>query len=95
MAEQQSPVAPVLLTLLLCEKVITDAVSRQVSLIGLVSNVNAPQFPVRSPNLFIFTEITGGHGVTASAGVGEFAAHLLLGKPVDRQQAAWFSPSRF
>ena len=55
MAEQQSPVAPVLLTLLLCEKVITDAVSRQVSLIGLVSNVNAPQFPVRSPNLFIFT----------------------------------------
>jgi hypothetical protein len=61
---QQSPVAPVVLTLLLCEKVIVDARTQQYSLVGLVSNVNASRFPVRSPNLCIFTEVTGGHGVT-------------------------------
>jgi len=64
MAESQSPVAPIVLTLLLCEKVIVDARTQQYSLIGLVSNVNASRFPVRSPSLCIYTEITGGHGVT-------------------------------
>ena len=64
MAEQQSPVAPIVLTLLMCEKVIVDARTQQYSLIGLVSNVNATRFPVRSPNLCIYTEVTGGHGVT-------------------------------
>lgn len=64
MAEQQSPVAPIVLTLLLCEKVIVDARTQQYSLVGLVSNVNASRFPVRSPNLCIYTEVTGGHGVT-------------------------------
>ncbi len=64
MAESQSPVAPIVLTLLLCEKVIVDARTQQYSLIGLVSNVNASRFPVRSPNLCVYTEITGGHGVT-------------------------------
>ena len=64
MAEQQSPVAPIVLTLLLCEKVIVDARTQQYSLIGLVSNVNASRFPVRSPSLCIYTEVTGGHGVT-------------------------------
>jgi len=64
MPEPQSPVAPIVLTLLLCEKVIVDARTQQYSLIGLVSNVNASRFPVRSPSLCIYTEITGGHGVT-------------------------------
>ncbi len=64
MTEQQSPVAPIVLTLLLCEKVIVDARTQQYSLIGLVSNVNASRFPVRSPSLCIYTEVTGGHGVT-------------------------------
>jgi hypothetical protein len=64
MAQQESPVAPVVLTLLLCEKVIVDARTQQYSLVGLVSNVNASRFPVRSPNLCIYTEVTGGHGVT-------------------------------
>ncbi len=64
MAEPQSPVAPIVLTLLLAEKVIVDARTQQYSLIGLVSNVNATHFPVRSPSLCIYTEITGGHGVT-------------------------------
>jgi len=65
MPEQpQSPVAPIVLTLLLCEKVIVDARTQQYSLIGLVSNVNASRFPVRSPSLCIYTEVTGGHGVT-------------------------------
>jgi len=64
MAEPQSPVAPIVLTLLLCEKVIVDARTQQYSLIGLVSNVNASRFPVRSPSLCIYTEITGGHGIT-------------------------------
>ena len=65
MTQQQSQVAPVVLTLLLCEKVIVDARTQQYSLVGLVSNVNASRFPVRSPNLCIYSEITGGHGVTA------------------------------
>ena len=64
MTEQQSPVAPICLTLLLCEKVIVDARTQQYSLVGLVSNVNASRFPVRSPSLCIYTEVTGGHGVT-------------------------------
>ncbi len=64
MAESQSPVAPIVLTLLLCEKVIVDARTQQYSLVGLVSNVNATRFPVRSPSLCIYTEVTGGHGVT-------------------------------
>ncbi len=64
MAELHSPVAPIVLTLLLCEKVIVDARTQQYSLIGLVSNVNASRFPVRSPSLCIYTEITGGHGLT-------------------------------
>ena len=62
---EQSSIAPVVLTLLLTEKVIVDARTQQYSLVGLVSNVNASRFPVRSPNLCIFTEVTGGHGVTA------------------------------
>lgn len=61
---EQSPVAPIVLTLLLCERVIVDARTQQYSLIGLVSNVNASRFPVRSPTLCIYTEVTGGHGVT-------------------------------
>jgi hypothetical protein len=65
MAEQQSPIAPVVLTQLLCEKVIVDARTQQYSLVGLVSNVNTTKFPVRSPNLCIFAEVTGGHGLTA------------------------------
>ena len=64
MTEPQSPVAPIVLTLLLCEKVIVDARTQQYSLVGLVSNVNATRFPVRSPSLCIYTEVTGGHGVT-------------------------------
>ena len=64
MADPQSPVAPIVLTLLLCEKVIVDARTQQYSLVGLVSNVNATRFPVRSPSLCIYTEVTGGHGVT-------------------------------
>ncbi len=64
MAQQQSPIAPVVLTLLLCEKIIVDARTQQYSLVGLVSNVNASRFPVRSPSLCIYTEVTGGHGLT-------------------------------
>ncbi len=66
MAEKPpSPVAPVVLTLLLCEKVIVDARTQQYTLVGLVSNVNTTRFPVRSPSLCIFAEVTGGHGLTA------------------------------
>ena len=62
---EQSPVSPVVLTLLLCEKAIVDARTQQYSLIGLVSNVNATRFPVRSPNLCIYAEVTGGHGLSS------------------------------
>ncbi len=30
----------------------------------MAANVNASRFPVRSPSLCIYTEVTGGHGVT-------------------------------
>ncbi len=63
MTENSTPVAPVFLTLMLCERIIHDAISGQHSLIGLVSNINAPRFPVQTPSLAIFTELTGCHGV--------------------------------
>ncbi len=63
----QSSISPVVLTLLLCEKAIVDARTQQYSLVGLVSNVNATRFPVRSPNLCIYAEVTGGHGLSSLA----------------------------
>lgn len=52
---------PVLLAMLLCEKVITDAETNQKSLIGTINQVNSNQFPAPRP-LVVFARIVDAQG---------------------------------
>jgi len=58
----KNTVKPVGIALIICDQVITEAVTNKKSLIGLFNNVMARHFPSRQPRLCIFVSITGGHG---------------------------------
>ena len=62
MADETSAVAPVILTLLLCERIILDRSTNQLTLIQLIQNFNSPKFPARVPRWFLYSEFTGCHG---------------------------------
>jgi hypothetical protein len=57
-------IPPVLLSAIACEKVIFDKITGNASLITIIHNINAPQFPVRCATLVFFCELTNGHGQT-------------------------------
>ena len=57
-------VPPILLSAIICEKVIFDRITGMPSIINIIQNINAPTYPVRYPSLVFFCELTNGHGKT-------------------------------
>jgi len=58
-----SEVPPVLLSAIICDRVIFDKITGMPSLINIIQTVNAPKFPIRNSMVF-FCELTDGHGTT-------------------------------
>ena len=57
-------VSPILLSAVICEKVIFDRITGMPSLINIIQNINAQKFPARHDQLHFFSELTNGHGNT-------------------------------
>jgi hypothetical protein len=53
---------PEVLSLLLCDQIITDRITGKQSLIGLFSVIHTLRFPTHHPQLAVFASLTGGHG---------------------------------
>ncbi|NOX59274.1 MAG: hypothetical protein GXP29_10500 [Planctomycetes bacterium] len=53
---------PEILSLVVCDQIITDRVTGKQSLIGIFSVIHATNFPVNHPQLSVYTSLTGGHG---------------------------------
>lgn len=52
---------PIVLSILTCGRVIFDKMTGLASIVDIVSNINAPKFPIRQ-NICFFCELTNGHG---------------------------------
>ncbi len=57
-------VAPDVLSLLVCDQIITDRITGKQSLIGLFSTIHTFRFPVTHPQLCVHVSLTDGHGPT-------------------------------
>jgi hypothetical protein len=57
-------IPPVVLSTIICERVLFDAPTKTSSLIGIIDRIFAPQYPIRFPRLFFFAEMTNGHDAT-------------------------------
>jgi hypothetical protein len=55
---------PDVLSLIVCDQIITDRVTGKVSLIGMFAAVHAPRFPVSHPQICVYVALTDGHGKT-------------------------------
>jgi hypothetical protein len=64
MEEKSEHVAPVLLSVVICDRVIFDRITGMPSIINIIQNINAPQYPVRHNQIIFFCEMTNGHGNT-------------------------------
>ena len=53
---------PVLLSAIICDRVITDKRTNQPSIIGAFETVNAFKYPARHSRLAFFCQLTNGHG---------------------------------
>jgi len=62
--EQKKVPAPLLLSAIICDTVILDALTRKPTIIGIFENISAPRYPARHPRLAFFCEFTNGHGKT-------------------------------
>jgi hypothetical protein len=59
-----SEVTPILLSEMVCDRVIFDRLSGMPSIINIIQTINAPRYPVRHDQLIFFCEMTNGHGST-------------------------------
>jgi len=57
-------IPPVVLSTIVCERVLLDAPTKTSSVIGIIDRIFAPQYPIRFPRLFFFAEMTNGHDTT-------------------------------
>ena len=57
-------VPPVLLSAIICDKVIFDKITGMPSIINIMQNINAHKYPMRYAQLVFFCEMTDGHGKT-------------------------------
>ena len=57
-------ISPILLSSIVCDRVIFDRLSGMPSIINIIQTINAPKYPVRHDQLIFFCEMTNGHGVT-------------------------------
>ncbi len=55
---------PVLLSVIICERVIIDRISNQHSIIGAFETISAPAYPARHARLAFFCQLTNGRGKT-------------------------------
>ena len=55
---------PDVLSLIVCDQIITDRVTGKVSLIGMFSAIHTPRFPVRHPQICVHVALTDGRGKT-------------------------------
>lgn len=63
MPETHAVPPPVPLSLIACERVITDGLTGQYSIIGIMAHLQCPGFPVQVPLLCVYTELTNGRGL--------------------------------
>ncbi len=56
-------VPPILLSSVICDRVIFDKITGMPSLINIIQSINAPKYPIRNVLVF-FCELTNGHGIT-------------------------------
>ena len=61
-----SEIPPVLLSAIVCDRVIFDKVTGMPSLINIIQAINAPKYPIRNFLVF-FCELTNGHGKTQTS----------------------------
>lgn len=54
--------SPEVLSLLICDQIITDRITGKQSLIGLFAVIHSTRFPIQHPQLSVFASLTGGHG---------------------------------
>jgi hypothetical protein len=59
-----SEIQPILLSSIICSRVIFDKVSGMPSIIDIVQTINAQKYPARHPQIVFFCELTNGHGTT-------------------------------
>ena len=64
---------PMVLSLIMCDTVITDAQSGKKTLVGLFNSIGAVRYPHLLPRFFIFASITNGNGTV------EFKIRLKAG----------------
>jgi hypothetical protein len=57
-------IAPILLSSIVCDRVIFDRISGMPSIINIIQTINAPRYPVRHDQLIYFCEMINGHGIT-------------------------------
>lgn len=57
-------VTPILLSSIICDRVIFDKLTGMPSVINIIQTINAPKYPVRHDQLIFFCELTNGHGKT-------------------------------
>jgi len=55
---------PDVLSLIVCDQIITDRVTGKVSLIGMFAAVHSPRFPVTHPQICVYVALTEGRGKT-------------------------------
>jgi len=58
-----SKISPIMLSAIICDRVIFDKITGMPSLINIIQTVNAPHYPTRNVLVF-FCKLTNGHGKT-------------------------------
>jgi hypothetical protein len=64
MGKKRKAVPPLLLSAVVCDRVIFDRISGAPSLINIIELINAPKYPARHSGLVFFCELTNGYGKT-------------------------------
>jgi hypothetical protein len=59
-----SEIQPILLSAIICSRVIFDKVSGMPSIIDIIQTINAQKYPARHPQIVFFCELTNGHGTS-------------------------------
>jgi hypothetical protein len=62
-----SEIQPVLLSSIICDRVIFDKISGMPSIINIIQNINATKYPAQHAQLVFFCELTNGHGQSRAA----------------------------
>jgi hypothetical protein len=55
---------PDVISLIVCDQIITDRMTGKQSLIGMFANIHVMRFPAAHPQLSVYTSLTDGHGKT-------------------------------